>query len=132
MAIRKAQLTGTVEWSNGKPFDGKVVILTALPTLSGVSFASIFVDTSVPPFRIPDRVVVNIKNGSYDTTTRLIFTDDLQPAGCRYVAYFYDQQGNLIAPTPETATLFEVTATSHELVPPTLTAPTPAVLVPTP
>ena len=132
MAIRKASLTGTVSWSSGEPFDGKVVILTALPTLAGVSFASIYVDSSVPPFRLPDRVVVNIKNGAYDTATKLIYTSDLQPSGCRYVAYFYDQQGNLIAPIPAAASLFEVTSDPHTLTPPTLTAPTPAVSAPAP
>lgn len=131
MSYRSAKLTGTVEWSDGTPFDGRVMIGIALPTASGVDYATVKLENTFPGRPRPKWAIIPIKNGQFDQNLKVIFNADLQPPGCRYVAYFYDNNGYLIAPSPP-ASMFDITADPHTMSVPTLTVPTGPVTGPEP
>jgi hypothetical protein len=109
-AVRRAKLTGTVNWSDGSPFNGYAWI-------SSISLGDTLVKQEVPPvFPIP------IRNGQYADTARLFYTADMVPPNSRYAAYFSDLSRKRV--DSGTPTLFTITSDPHTLTPPTLTLPT--------
>lgn len=123
----RARLAGTVLWSSGESFDGYALILLALPG----THASVSMDGTFPRARIPTNTVIPIQDGIYNQNSWLYRNADIEPPNTQYAAYFYDLNWVRIAPAGAAA-LFTISADPYTLVAPTLTAPTAAVVAPSP
>jgi hypothetical protein len=117
-------LTGTVAYLDGTLFDGWGVFLEAFPT--GYSYATI--NNQLIPQKIGDRFRVRIKHGVYDGSTRVYQNNSLQPPNTQYVAYFYDNEDQLMGSTG----LFTVSVTPFSISVPPMTVNLPIVIPPTP
>ena len=94
---RKAQLTGTVSWSNGEAFSGFVLIGIALPSSGDYSYARVSLQNQYPPQRLPLWYRIPIVGGQYDSSARIYYTEDIEPPNTRYAAWFYDVHNRQIA-----------------------------------
>jgi hypothetical protein len=106
---RTSQLTGTVAWSGGQPFDGWF-IATLNPPLDGSSNAwpSLSVASVSPRVQLPVRFPILISAGRFDPLSRLIYTADIQPPNTRYSGYYIDLNRVTIPGGP--VSLFQVNA----------------------
>lgn len=125
MANPASQLTtgSTIAWSSGASFNGYALLVAALPALGSGSYPQASAASVWPKHRIPTHVQVPIEAGVYDADAKVMKTSAIEPPGVKYTAYFFDINDVLVATGDE---LFVVTADTHTLNPPTLTAPTAA------
>jgi hypothetical protein len=125
MTASMAQLTSAsaINWSGGTPFNGYVLLVMALPSADGASWSRVNLRDARPRLRVPTRVKVPIREGQYDTDTRIWQTSALVPTNVKYASFFYDDTDRLIAAGPS---LFTAAADPYTLAPPTLTDPTAA------
>lgn len=129
-APRKAQLTGAVQWSDGSNFDGYLLLGLAIPTNGEGVWPTVALGSAFPRQRLPQWVLIPIKDGTFDATTKVFFNGDIEPRGCQYGAYWYDINGRKLAPAGA-ATAFDITTDPYVISVPTLTVPS-AGSVPTP
>lgn len=131
MAAEKAQLTygSNITWSGGKPFNGYVLLIMALPSAGGAPWTRVALKDTRPRLRVPTRIRVPIREGVYDPDTQIWRTDSLVPPNVKYSSFFYDSTDRLIAIGPE---LFAVETATYTLAPPTLTDPDAALASPRP
>jgi len=101
----------------------------ALPSTGGAQWTKVCLKDCRPKLRVPVRVKVPIREGLYESETKIWRTDSLVPPNVKYSAFFYDDTDRLIAVGPE---LFAVEAGEYTLTPPTLTDPTVAIASPQP
>ena len=121
--------TTTVQWSNGKNFNGWLALGLAVPTMSGTPYPTISVDAEMPQVRVPQWTPIPITDGVINTNTFIYFTTTLEPPNCQYVAYWYDVNFVLVSGP---SALFSVTASPYTITVPTLTVPVAAVAGPSP
>lgn len=84
---------------------------------------------SFPWQRLPLWVKIPILQGVFDSNSPLFYNDDIDPPETQYVAYFYDSAGKRRGTS---SGLFTVTAATTTVTIPSLTAPTAAIIAPTP
>lgn len=120
----------TLAWSDGTPFDGWIWVGVVPPTLSGTDFASVAVGNQNIYEQIPPIYYISVKAGVADPTVSVFYTSDLDPPGVQYVTLFYDRTGRKISATYSAQ--FNVTASTFNPLPPTLTAPIAGSTPPTP
>lgn len=130
-APRQASIKSTsrVEWSDGSPFNGFLLVGLALPTVSGYTYARTFLGNTGKPQRIPLWTKIPIDTGVYDNAAKVFFNADLDPPNTRYSAWWYDHNNRQVAGP---ASLFEVTTDPHVLATPTLTVPSVPITLPAP
>jgi hypothetical protein len=128
---RKANLAGTVSWSDGTPFTGYIYIGVAFPTSvdPNVTYATVWMNNQYPPQRLPKWYKIPIVQGVYEQTARIYYTADINPPNTRYCYYFYDVNGNLLYGP---SALFTVTTTPHTITYLTLPVPTVGTVAPDP
>lgn len=118
--VARANAPGGVNWSNGKPFNGFILIGVVPPTSGGSDWPSVsfgFLDSSQ---RLPPFYVIKINNGVFDSSAAVFYNADLIPENVVYVAWYYDANKRMIAgPT----TQFTVSSDPFTPPIPTLTAP---------
>jgi hypothetical protein len=120
-AVRRAKLTGTVNWSDGSPFNGYAWI-SINPPIGSTTWPSISLGDTLVKQEVPPVFPIPIRNGQYADTARLFYTADMVPPNSRYAAYFSDLSRKRV--DSGTPTLFTITSDPHTLTPPTLTLPT--------
>jgi hypothetical protein len=92
MPFHRVQLasSSTIEWSDGTPFNGCVILIMALPTNGNQQWTQVARRDCKPKRKCPQRVKIPIREGVYDTYTILWSTDSLVPENVLYSAWFYD------------------------------------------
>jgi len=126
MAAEFAQITygSNILWSGGQKFNGYVLLIMALPDILGAVWTRVFLKDSRPKTRIPTRIKILIREGQYESDTKVWKTDSLVPPNVQYSSFYYDDSDRLVAFGPE---LFTITASPHTLIPPTPLTPTAAI-----
>ena len=100
-------------------FDGYVWFGLTMPT--GYSQPTLF--AAVVRQTLPRYIKCPVVNGAIDQTTGIPWNSDIDPPETGWVAYWFDNSDNLIAPGSGSATAFSIGTSSYTLVPPTLTMP---------
>ena len=101
----------TVTWAtpSGTLFDGWMLIGIVPPSVTGADAVAtnapyIAYGNQIALEKIPTFYVIPIVEGKFDQNCRVLFTSDLQPPRCRYVAWLYDRTWRMIdapgAPSP--------------------------------
>ena len=129
MAARKSKISGTVSWSDGSGFNGYYLVMTVLPTSSGVDWPEVAIGDSRTRTTVPNRAVLPVVDGVFNQNVGLFFTIDLNPPNVKYAAYAFDASLKQVAgPTA----LFTVTADPTAMPSLTLTVPTAGTVIPSP
>jgi hypothetical protein len=128
---RKANLAGTVQYTDGTPFTGYIYIGVAFPTSvdPNVTYATVWMNNQYPPQRLPKWYKIPIVQGVYEQTARIYYTADINPPNTRYCYYFYDVNENLLYGP---SSLFTVTTTPHTITYLTVPLPTATTVPPVP
>lgn len=131
MSISRSAITSaaSINWQSGTPFNGWLLLIISPPTLSGVAFPFVSLRDSSPKLKVPVRVRIPIREGVLDQTAKVFQSSSLVPTNAVYSAWWYDDNGILIATG---ATLFTITTDPYTIAVPTLTDPLAAVTPPTP
>lgn len=124
----KAQLKTTgdalIQWSSGANFNGYVLCIMAPPALGAGNYPQVSLSGEYPKVRVPTRIAVPIKDGVYNSESRLRRTDFLEPPNVKYCSFFFDINDAQIATG---TSLFTAVADEKILDPPALTVPAAAV-----
>jgi hypothetical protein len=117
---RSATLSGTVNWSDGTPFNGWALLLLVPPD----GYSQMFLADIWPRVRLPLRLAVPITNGAFNQNCKVWYNADLEPPNSKWVIYWLDYTGTTIASPASMSDAFTVSTETHNVTPPTLTAPT--------
>lgn len=128
MSEQKADLTGTITYDDGTPFNGWMLVGLVPPLRGNIPYMSFYKVFAQQRTKLPQWVTFQIKNGEFQPTANLRYNTSISPPSTKYVSFFVDYEGNTIA----TGTLFEVTASPHLIVEPSFSIPTSGTNVPTP
>ena len=124
-APEKSQLqtASEVQWSDGTPFQGSLLLVLALPTLAGETYGTAFLKGSdVHQWRIPTRIKVPIVDGVMSSDVRVWQNADIEPPKTVYCGFWYDAtDNNIVTEAPQ---LVEIAADPYTITVPTLTVPT--------
>lgn len=112
-----------VKWDDGTLFDGYVWLGLRLPDCSCHEFPYLWAAYRLQ--RLPQFIRVPVVNGQIDQSTQCFYTNQINPPGMEYVAYWFSQDNVLVAPAANTATPFTVLTATTTLVVPTLAVPSP-------
>lgn len=110
-----------VEYSDTTPFNGFLWLGLELPSAGTYTQPTLW--NSYRYTQLPRYIQIPIIAGQIDQTTQVFLTTQQEPPGTQYVAYWFDAEGNLIAPTSGTATPFSITDITYIITPPTLNKP---------
>ena len=124
-APEKSQLqtASEIQWADGTPFQGSLLLVLALPTLAGDTYEKAFLKgVDVHRWRIPTRIKVPIVDGVMSSDVRVWQNADISPPKTVYCGFWYDETGNSI--TVDEPDLLAITADPHTVTVPTLTIPT--------
>lgn len=117
---RSAKLAGTINWSDGSPFNGWAVFLLVPPD----GYSRMFLADVFPKVQIPLRIAVPVVNGVFNQNCRVWYNADLEPVNSKWVIYWLDFTGTTIASPATMSDAFSISTATHTVTPPTLTAPT--------
>jgi len=112
-AIAQLELASAPEWGDGRPFSGYVLLVASPPVNRSEIRLYNF-------SRVPDRVAFRVERGSFIHPARIYRTDYLEPPNVKYLDFWYDLTGALIA---SGSSQFTVEEGTYQLVPPALAAP---------
>lgn len=131
MSISRSAVTtaANVTWQGGTLFNGWLLLIASPPNISGTKFNSISLRDSSPKLKIPTRARIPIREGVLDQNCKIFQTSSLVPTNVVYSAWWYDDNGVLIATG---ASLFTITADPYTIAVPTLADPTTEIVNPTP
>lgn len=125
---QKAELTGTITYSDGTNFNGWMLVGLVPPLRGSTAYTSFYKVYSQQRTKLPQWVSFQIKDGEFQSPAKLRFNSSISPPSTKYVSFFVDYEGNTLA----TGSLFTVTATPHAIVEPSFAIPTPGTTAPTP
>lgn len=120
--LRWATFTGTVQWDDGEPFQGYMILGLERPlTPAGTGVPYMTIPSLSGYLRLPDWVRIHIRDGKFYSQDRVLFNDDMEPPGSKYVAYIYTPDNTKVwGPSAE----FVVNSQTHDMGTITITKPT--------
>ena len=125
---QKAELTGTISYSDGTKFNGWMLVGLVPPLRGSTAYSSFYKVYAQQRTKLPQWVSFQIKDGEFQSPAKLRFNTSISPPNTKYVSFFVDYEGNTLA----TGSLFTVTATPHAIVEPSFSLPTAGTTAPTP
>lgn len=130
--LRIGKLGGTINWSDGSPFNGYAVVGIVLPTVAAVPWVAATLENSLIRQVLPLWAGIPIEAGVFNTAAGLLYNADINPPNTKYAIYYFDQSLQQVGTPSGAGDFFTIAAATT--IPPTytLTVPTAGTTVPVP